>query len=1145
MQKTLKITISICIATLLTSACQQRAFVPPVRATPTAAATAIKPQFTVEELLERAEQRREEEEHEREREAEAKGLEGEGQVENEALEKMARVGREEQYRDMLAYPAKTVPVEARIKGYRLFQAQVAAQAAERTAKGSRLAPEETWQAVGPQKITGELLRSMQVDSSGRVTAILIHPSNPNIVYAGAAQGGVWKTTDGGDTWAPLTDGQASLSIGSMAFDPNNPEVIYVGTGEPHSSDSFSGQGVLKSSNGGASWTNLGNSDFAGMAISDIAVDPNDGNTLYVAVSNRFLNTYDPTTDKKPGIYKSTNGGTSWQLVLSACQNNDTVCAAASALVINPSNANTLYAGLEQVGLFKTTNGGNNWDAIMDANKVGNLFNNGNPVALYRVEIAISASNPQVVYSGFELETNSGSAGYIIKTTDGGANDQNWSLFDPGNGGGYCAEQCSYNNAITIHPTNPDIVFAGGQAQYSNGIDGIDGTLFSSRNGGQSWTFNAGTDVGTTLHPDLHAIAIAPSNPSVMWVGVDGGVYRSTDGGATWQQRNTMLGTAQFQSVALHPTDPNVMFGGMQDNAKAKSTNGGTLWTGLDAGDGGFTAIDPFDPRFWYGTRFSSSGQVMQFQRNDNAGTPDASGWPIKANGININDRVLFYAPLATDPSIAGRVYWGTHLLYRSNNRGDAWSAISPDLTKGASSTRRAAISAIAILPGSQANSNVIAVGTSDGNVQVTTNGGNGWTDVTKAPLPNRYVTDVAFGGGQKIYVSYAGYATNTPAQTGHVFRSDNGGGSWIDISNNLPDLPVWALAVDETTPSTLYVGNDFGIYRSTDSGATWSPFSDGLPRVAIFDMALKQYPNGVKQLVAATHGRSMWRVTLAGNVTPPGNIKQFLPNVLRDFIRTPPPTGTPGPSPTVAPSVTPVPSLTPTPTKPAAATPTPSPTSDGSPTHTPTPTPTTGNPTQTPTQAPGNCPDIDNCDFEKGRNGDWTEFSANNYAIIGQESAAQISAHSGQWLGWLGGSDNEVAVLAQGVNIPQSRPFVKLAYWIGSDETECTDNFTVYDVAYIKLDDTVIGSTPLCQAANTGGWVVEALNATAFAGQSAQLSVVVYTDGSLNSNLFVDDFSFVAGTANTTTGRFGKKNVPDVTKSIVKQGKATAVPRQP
>ena len=1081
------------------------------------AKSVARPTITLKQLLAKAEAHREEAKDEQV----ASGEPEDGQ-ENEGEAAMARLGREEQYESMLAYPAKTVPVEARLKGYRLFQTQVEAQAARR----GPAAAQDTWQAAGPQKISGEQLRTIPVDSAGRVTAILIHPTNPEIVYAGAAQGGLWKTTDGGGTWIPLSDQQPSLSIGAMAFDPTNPEIIYVGTGEPHSSDSFAGQGILKTTNGGGTWAHLGSNDFSGMAISDVAVSPADPNTLFVAVSNRFLKTYDPTTDKKPGIYKSTDSGVSWQRVLSACQNNDTVCAPASALVIDPTNANTLYAGLEEVGLLKSTDGGNTWPVLLDSAKLGTLFNNGSDAPFSRVEIALSKSDAQVLYVGFAFLNNDGSSvGYIAKTTDGGASDQNWSLVTPSQNTGYCGTQCDYDNAITIHPTNPNMVFAGGQAQYSQGLAGIDGTLFQSSDSGQTWTYNAGTSAATTIHPDLHAIAIAPSDPNIVWVGVDGGVYKSIDGGKTWQTRNTTLATAQFQSVALHPTDPNILFGGMQDNAKAKTTDGGNTWTGLDAGDGGFTAIDPFEPRYWYGTRFSASGQIMQFQRNDNGGTINSDEWPIRATGINVNDRVLFYAPLLVDPNVAARVYWGTNKLYRSNNRGEAWSAISPDLTKADPANRRAAISAIAVLPGSPANSNVIVIGTSDGNLQISANSGNSWTDATKAPLPNRYVTDVAFGSGQTIYASYAGYASNTPAQTGHIFRSPNGGNSWIDISSGLPDLPIWAMAVDDTTPNILYVGNDFGIYRSTDSGATWAPYSDGLPRVAIFDLALKQYPNGVKQLVAATHGRSMWRIVLAGNLPGgPGGIKRYLPYALRDFKPAPIPTSTPGPSPTPPPTSTAVPSATPT------STPTATPTT-GSPTNTPTPsnntsTPTpTPRPTRTPTPTSAQCPDIRNCNFEQGRNGDWTEFSANNFAIISLDSAAGITAHSGHWLGWLGGSNNEVALLAQTVTIPVSKPYLQLSYFIGSEETDCSNEFFTYDVAYIRLNDTTIGATELCTTANTNGWVTEALTATQFAGQTVQLSIVVNTDSNLNSNLFVDDVLFVGPPAQF--GRMGQQHILD------------------
>jgi hypothetical protein len=413
-----------------------------------------------------------------------------------------------------------------------------------------------------------------------------------------------------------------------------------------------------------------------------------------------------------------------------------------------------------------------------------------------------------------------------------------------------------------------------------------------------------------------------------------------------------LATLQFQSVALHPTNPQVAFGGMQDNSKA-STSGSTQWIGIDRGDGGFAAIDPFDPKYWYGTRFSISRRFVQFQRNTKNGSTPSEDWPITANGVQSQtDRVLFYMPFITDPSTPGRLYLGTNRLYRTNNRGDLWSLVSPDLTKGDGR----GISAIAVLSGS---ANLILAGTSDGNVQVTTNGGTNWTNLTKLPLPNRYVSDLAIENGQTYYAAFNGFNDNTPSTPGHVFKTTDGGDTWSEVSKSgqadgLPDLPVQALVLDG---STVYVGTDLGVYRSTNGGGSWEPFSQGFPNVAVFDLALQKYASGAKVLVAATHGRGMWRVVLEGDITPVLKNRVFVPVVMREAQPKPGPTPTPGPSPTTQPTQAATATHTPTPTQqPGGSTATPTPTTPAGSTATPTPTPTSDDdntPTPTPSSGGG------------------------------------------------------------------------------------------------------------------------------------------------------------------------------------------------
>ncbi len=959
------------------------------------------------------------------------------------LVKGGRIEREEQYLFMLMYPGTSFPLGSRQKGYELLQEQTAALSSQDAEAGS-------WQPVGPAPIKGGNLGDFPIDSVGRTTALLIHPQNPDIVYAGGAQGGVWKTINAGQSWTPLTDGQASLATGSMTFDPNNPNILYVGTGEPHqSTDAFYGAGILKSSDAGVTWAQLGADKFAGMGIADIVIPPNNANTIWAAASAQVGGTKPLVAN--PGVYRSTNGGAAWTAVLTVCDSQGN-CTSPSSLLMHPANTNILFAAFDEYGIVRTTNGGANWTRVLSLQQ-----------GINRAEVAISRSNPQVLYAGLEaLLQSGGTLGAVFRSTNGGDTWGHLNALQVS----YCGDQCSYDNILAVKPNNPDFLLAGGQALYSNGVPGIDGVIFRTTDGGASWTTNAGTSSITTLHPDLHAIAFASSNPNIVWQGNDGGVFRSTDSGNTWQPRQGNMATLQFQSVALHPTDPNVLFGGMQDNAKAKSLDGGATWVGVDVGDGGFTAIDPFDSKYWYGTRFSLSGQFMQFQRNDANGSLSADDWPIRSSGIGLNDRVLFYAPLLLDPNTAGVAYWGTHMLYRSSNRGNSWTAISGDLTKNAG--RRSALSTIAVKKGL---GNVILVGTADGNVQLTTNDGASWTNVTKSPLPNRYVTEVAIQDANVMFVSYSGFAQNTPGASGHVYRTTNGGQTWTDISrtgqvNGLPDLPVSAMVLDPTAPGTIYAGTDLGVYRTTDGGTSWVPFNTGLPRVAVFDLALQSYPNGKRYLVAATHGRSQFRYDLGADSQPTPtptptrtpdaslNKKLYLPMTGRTFGTAPQPTATP--------------------TK--------------SPTKTPTPT------------VPGNVPSIRNGNFEQGRNGDWSESSSNGFDIV-TDADFQITPHSGSWLAWLGGIDEEVSTLSQSVTLPAG-PAVSLSFWfyIGSLEDDCNA-----DIAAVKINNVTVWATGLCSLSNSGGWQNKTINLGAYAGQTIAILFRVETDFALNSNFFVDD----------------------------------------
>ena len=442
---------------------------------------------------------------------------------------------------------------------------------------------------------------------------------------------------------------------------------------------------------------------------------------------------------------------------------------------------------------------------------------------------------------------------------------------------------------------------------------------------------------------MHVIAFDPNDPQVVWVGNDGGVFRSANGGSTWQARNNGLATLQFTGFAVHPQNESIIQGGLQDNNKAFTTNGGTNrgWTATDVGDGGFAAIDPFNPTIWYGTRFGIS-----FERNDQ-GPAYLGYWPILTTGIDRRDNALFYIPITTDAQTQGVLYLGTNRVYRTTNRGNSWTAISPDLSKGQGS-----VSTITV---ASSDAKTIWAGTSDGNIAVTRNTGSNWNDVTTAALPNRFVSEIAVlpGNAQTAYAVFNGFNTHTPNTPGHVFKTSDGGGTWQNISSNLPDVPALSIVLERSTPGTIYIGTDTGVFKSENDGASWLPFNNGMPNVAVVDLAFNGRGN---ILYAATHGRSIFRVLLAADVQP-GDQLVYLPSINKSPKRnqptpTPLPTNTPTATPTLPPTNTPTNTSTPVTPQGTAlptreATPTREPTATALPTNTPAEGPTV-EPTATP-----------------------------------------------------------------------------------------------------------------------------------------------------------------------------------------------------
>jgi photosystem II stability/assembly factor-like uncharacterized protein len=743
--------------------------------------------------------------------------------------------RSEWFYGQRAYPREHVPANAHATALKQLNHRLAALRSANVNGRGPTVNSLTWTPIGPQPIDTPYTDPVV---TGRVSALAVDPRNSNTVYLGGAMGGVWKTTDGGTTWTPLTDTQTSLAVGSIVLDPGHPDTVFVGTGEENfSGDSYYGAGILKSTNGGASWTQLcgpfcgpvGQDSYygGGAHIGGLAVHPTNGQVLLAAVS--LLS--------QDGIYRSIDGGVSWTQVLSGNPG--------TAVIFDPTNGNVAFAALGNSfsggteGVYKSTNGGQTWSA---ANGSGSntlpLINAG------RIVLAMAASSTQTLYAGV-ADVNSGNLIGIYKTTDGGAN---WTLTSAPD---YCTPQCWYDNVIAVQPTSANVVYAGGA--FST-------TLIQSLDGGATWsTLQSAQNFGF-LHADMHALAFS-ADGGKLYLGNDGGAYSTTqvtNVNPTFTALNSTLSVTQFYpGLSIQSSNPSIAIGGTQDNGTVLYS-GGSTWSQVNCGDGGYTAID-----FTNSANYYAACQLIDIEKSTSSGA--VNSWNLAVNGINTSDRVDFIAPLVMDPSHSSTLYFGTYRVYRTADGANTWTAISPDLTNG--SGFWALVTAIAVAP---SDSNTVYAGTGDSHVQVTTNASAGpaaiWADRSTG-LPPRTITQVAVDPlhSTTAYVTFSGF-TGFGDSLGHVFRTTNAGSLWADISGDLPNTPVNALVVDPDAPNLIFVGTDVGVFYTTNGGASWTPLVNGLPRSAVLGLVLHRASNTLR---ASTHGRGVWDLNVSSLVPLP------------------------------------------------------------------------------------------------------------------------------------------------------------------------------------------------------------------------------------------------------------------------------------
>ncbi len=696
--------------------------------------------------------------------------------------------------------------------------------------------------------------------SGRISAIAgrVEPSGTTTLLVGAASGGVWKSTDGGTTFNPIFDKASAQSIGAIAFDPNAPQTYWVGTGESWTRNSVSiGDGVYKTTDGGDTWSNVGlpNSE----RIAKIVVDSKDGKIVYVCATGRL---WSDSPDR--GVYKTTDGGLSWSLVLKG-PNLSTGCA---SLAMDPSDPNHLFAGLWDFrrkgwtfrsggetpaspsgsGLFQSDDGGTTWTKLDAASA------KGLPAQPWgRIALAIAPSNPKIVYAFIESPRSA-----LFRSDDGG---KTWGERDRS---AQMVGRPFYFANLIVDPKNPDHLFK------------TDFGLIASDDGGKSF---AGVAGGT--HGDHHDVWIDPNDTHHVVTGDDGGLWISYDGANRWVKCDN-LPVGQFYHVAVDDKDPYQVYGGLQDNTDWVGDSaypGGVTtsrWESFLGGDGFYAFPDPSDPRNYLYAE-TQGGSIARINRHTLV-TRDIQPQPDSAVKLRFN----WNAPMVASSHERGTIYIGAQYLFRSRNQGQTWEKISPDLTTNDPQKQRQEESGgvttdnsvaemhttIYSISESPVRAGLIWVGTDDGNLQLTRDDGKSWTNVVKAVpgLPPAswvsWVEASRFAEG----TAYAAFDRHTFGDfEPYVFRTTDFGKTWTRIVSSAQGVRGYAHVIKEDTvkPNLLFAGTEFGLWISVDGGRRWAAFKGGdFPSVAVRDLAIQPRDN---DLVLATHGRGIW---IVDDITP-------------------------------------------------------------------------------------------------------------------------------------------------------------------------------------------------------------------------------------------------------------------------------------
>ncbi len=700
-----------------------------------------------------------------------------------------------------------------------------------------------WQFIGPELMCG------------RVTDIAVPNGTPFTYFVSTASGGVWKTTNEGTTWTPIFEEAPSGSTGTIAISSSGPETIWVGLGEANIfRSSMAGTGVYRSDDGGETWQHKGLADTG--HIARIVIDPKDPNVVYVAASG-----HEYRNNEDRGVYKSTDNGETWNKVFYIADD-----IGAIDLVMASDDSQILYAAMWNRirkpwsdplpgpgdGIFKSKNGGATWEPLTQGlpdtsltGRIGLAISDSQPDTIYAIidnhELARQADENETDNYGRSRQAVIKGA-EVYRSDDAGAN---WRLVS-GDDKQMPSLHATYGwvfGQIRVDPNDPETIFVMGVA------------LLKSTDGGKS--FSSCRFAG--LHADHHAIWINPENSNHVVNGNDGGINISYDGGETWKNVEN-LPVVQFYNVEVDNAQPFRVYGSIQDNHSWRGPSDYRAgrsdpweWESIPGGEASAMAIDPNDENVFYSEGFYGSIQRSTFD------PPETNSIVPKAAEGESPLRGQWLAPFILSPHNSQVIYHGMQYVYRSMNQGESWERISDDLTNfNPEKQGNISYATLTALSESPLKFGLLYAGTDDGRLHVTRNGGQEWTEIMNGLL-RKWVSRVVASRHDEgtVYVTFNG-KHDDDFQV-YVYRSSDYGENWEDIGVGIPGGPVNVIYEDPVHSEILYVGTDMGVYATLDGGATWLVLGGGLPITFVHDLALQERD---RILVAATHGRGMWTLRL-------------------------------------------------------------------------------------------------------------------------------------------------------------------------------------------------------------------------------------------------------------------------------------------